>query len=224
MELIKKSNYFLPSLANLKVDKRLLNSFDIENLDLEVILYQSGYLTIDKVEVDEDKDIIYTLKIPNKEVKASLSKYIITYLYKQDTMDAKPLSRALREVNLDTFKDTLCSILATIPYNNFVNNDIQEYEGFYASVVFIYLQSLGLHIIGEDVTNKGRIDLTIIMDKSIYICEFKIEDKGDALQQIKDKKYAQKYLNHNKDIYLIGIDFNTEDRNISKFEWEQYKA
>ena len=222
MKLIKKNNYFLPNLINLKVDERLLDSFDIENLDLEVILYQSGYLTIKKQEVDEDQDIIYTLKIPNKEVKSSLTKYIISYIYKQDTMDAKPLSKALREVNLDTFKDTLFSIFASIPYNNFVKNDIQEYESFYASVIFVYLQSLGLNIIGEDVTNKGRIDLTIIMDKSIYICEFKIDGKANALEQIKDKEYASKYLHHNKEIYLIGIDFDTNKRNISKFEWEKY--
>ena len=32
---------------------------------------------------------------------------------------------------------------------------MQAHEGFYASVVYVYLQSLGLDIIGEDVTNKG---------------------------------------------------------------------
>ena len=49
-----------------------MDSFDIDNIDLEVILYQSGYLTIDKVEIDEDDDIIYHLKLPNQEVKKSL--------------------------------------------------------------------------------------------------------------------------------------------------------
>ena len=224
MELISKNNYFLPSLSNLKVDEKLLNSFDIENLDLEVILYQAGYLTIDTVEQDEDGDIIYTLKIPNKEVKASLNKYIISYIYKDDTLRAKPLSKALREQNIDDFKNALVSIFTSIPYNNFTNNKIQNYEGFYASVVYVYLQSLGLNIIGEDVTNKGRIDLTIIMDNAIYIIEFKVDNKQNALQQIKDRKYYEKYLNYNKDIYLIGIDFDTKDKNISNFEWEKYQS
>jgi len=221
MKLIKEKNYFLPNLANLRVDERLLNSFDIENLDLEVILYQSGYLTIDKMEIDEDEDIIYTLKIPNREVKTSLNKYIISYIYKKNTIKAKPLSKALREINLNNFKDTLTSILASIPYNNYTKNDIAEYEGFYASVVYVYLQSLGLNIIGEDVTNKGRIDLSIIMDNAIYILEFKV-DGTDALLQIKQKEYAKKYTNQNKDIYLIGIEFDTKEKNISKFEWEKY--
>ncbi|WP_083945061.1 ATP-binding protein, partial [Thiomicrospira microaerophila] len=223
IELIKKQSYFLPSLANLRVDEKLLNSFDIENLDLEVILYQSGYLTIGNVTQDEDDDIIYTLVIPNKEVKTSLNKYIITRLYEDNSLKAKPLSRALREQNLESFKLALTSIFASIPYNNFIKNDMQNYEGFYASVIYVYLQSLGLNIIGEDVTHKGRIDLTIKMDNAIYILEFKVDatDKTNALQQIKDKGYATKYINEQKPIYLIGIHFNSGEKNLSEFEWEK---
>ena len=47
------------------------------------------------------------------------------------------------------------------------------------------------------------IDLTIIMDNAIYIIEFKVDIKQNALQQIKEKKYYEKYINHNKNIYLI---------------------
>src|SRR5574344_655871 len=82
IELIKKNNYFLPALTNLKVDEKLLSSFDINNLDFEVILYQSGYLTIDKVETSIFGSPEYLLKIPNKEVKRSLSDIIIIDLYK----------------------------------------------------------------------------------------------------------------------------------------------
>ncbi|MBD3842686.1 MAG: PD-(D/E)XK nuclease domain-containing protein, partial [Campylobacterales bacterium] len=95
-------------------------------------------------------------------------------------------------------------------------------EGFYASVIYVYLQSLGLDIIGEDVTNKGRIDLTIKMDHAIFILEFKVDGKsGEALAQIKEKKYHEKYLSENKDIYLMGIEFSKEDKNISSFEWQK---
>ncbi|MFA6144923.1 MAG: AAA family ATPase [Sulfurimonas sp.] len=225
MKLIAKNNYFLPSLANLRVDERLLNSFDIENLDLEVVLYQSGYLTIDKMEVDEELETIeYLLKIPNKEVKLSLNQYIIAEFYKDKTPVKKDVYRALRDKNPDAFKESLISIFASIPYNHYTKNSIQIYEGFYASVIYVYLQSLGLTIIGEDVTNQGRIDLTIIMDQAIYILEFKIEGKGNALVQIKENNYATKYLNHNKDIYLIGIEFDTKEKNISGFEWEKIKT
>ena len=226
IELIKKNNYFLPALTNLKVDEKLLSSFDINNLDFEVILYQSGYLTIDKVETSIFGSPEYLLKIPNKEVKRSLSDIIIIDLYKDKNVipNKTAIYKSLLENDMDKFKSSLHSMFAAIPYNNYTKNDLASFEGFYASIIFIYLQSLGFHIIGEDVTNKGRIDLTIIMDNAIYIIEFKVDSKQNALQQIKEKKYYEKYLNHNKDIYLVGIDFDTNDKNINGFEWEKYQS
>jgi len=227
MKLIKKYNYYLPNLANLKVDERILDSFDIENLDLEVILYQSGYLTIDTVSQRPRGGLLYHLKVPNKEVKQSLSDYIIDYLAfsnankRVDIQDT--LYEALENADMKEFQSSIVSIFDSIPYNNYTNNQIANYEGFYASVIFIYLQSLGIRLIAEDAKNNGRIDLTLLMDKSIYIIEFKIDGKGDALQQIKDKEYASGYRDQNKDIYLVGIEFNKEKRNISKFEWEKVK-
>ena len=223
MELIKTQNYFLPSLTNLRVDEKLLNSFDIENLDFEVVLYQAGYLTIDKVETTLFETLEYTLKIPNKEVKQSLNDYIIAKIFKDKSAIQKKTDvyKSLLQSDMTSFRDALKSIFASIPYNNYTKNDMQTHEGFYASVVYVYLQSLGLEIIGEDVTNKGRIDLTIKMDQAIYILEFKVDGKENALEQIKNKEYAKKYMSDKRDIYLIGIDFDTNEKNISTFEWEK---
>ena len=225
IELIKKNNYFLPSLTNLRVDEKLLSSFDINNLDFEVILYQSGYLTIKKVVPKLRGGSTYHLKVPNKEVRQSLSDVIIDFMAVTDgttrTEIQDDLYYALADVDMHKFEISLRSMFAAIPYNNYTKNEIASFEGFYASVIYIYLQSLGFHIIGEDVTNKGRIDLTIIMDNAIYIIEFKVDIKQNALQQIKEKKYYEKYINHNKDIYLVGINFDIKDKNISEFEWEK---
>ena len=223
VKLIRENNYFLPKLSNVVLGEELMSSFDIENIDLEVLLYQSGYLTIDKVIIDEDLDFIeYKLKIPNKEVKSSLNNFILNYLYKQTETISKQrnMIKALKNANLEELKNSLVSIFATIPYNNYTKNDISKYEGFYASIVYVYLQSLGLDIIGEDVTNLGRIDLTVKIANIIYIIEFKI-GSNDALEQIKIKNYHQKYINENKTIYLIGINFNKEQKNISEFNWEK---
>jgi len=223
IKLIEKNSYFLPRLANLKVGEQILDSFDIENINLEVILYQAGYLTIDEMVIDEDLDIIeYKLKLPNKEVKQSFNDYIIqTLLKKTDyNIDKKQIIIALREANLESFKDAFVTIFSAIPYNNYTQNNMQNYEGFYASIIYIYLQSLGVDIIGEDVTNKGRIDLTLKIENKIYIIEFKV-GKENALAQIKEKDYAKKYLQDNKEIFLVGINFDKSEKNISGFEWER---
>lgn len=228
IRLIEKNNYFLPSLTNIKVGEEILSSFDINNLDLEVILYQSGYLTIDSVEPTSRGGSTYHLKVPNKEVRQSLSDIIIDYMaFTNNTTRTEiqdDLFDALEDKDMEKFKSSLFSMFASIPYNNYTNNDIARFEGFYSSVIYIYLQSLGFHIIGEDVTNKGRIELTIKMDNTIYIIEFKVDTNENALQQIKEKKYYERYLNDNKDIYLVGIKFDTTDKNISEFEWEKQQV
>ncbi|MEA2028730.1 MAG: AAA family ATPase, partial [Campylobacterota bacterium] len=206
IKLIEKNHYFLPKISNLRVGEEILNSFDIENINLEVILYQAGYLTIDEMIIDEDLDIIeYILKLPNREVKQSFNNYVIQSLLKKTdyNLDKKCIIVALKEANLENFKEAFETIFASIPHNNYTKNDIQNYEGFYASIVYIYLQSLGLDIIGEDVTNLGRIDLTVKIENFIYILEFKV-GKENALAQIKAKNYAQKYMSEGKDIFLVG--------------------
>ena len=222
IKLIKEQNYFIPNLANLVIDTRLINSFDIDNLDIEVVLYQAGYLTIKEMQITPFETIEYRLELPNKEVKQSLNDILINSFTKNNTPNREkiPLYQALVNKDLKLFEKTLTTIYANIPHNN--SDFIKQYEGFYVSIFYIYLQSLGITIIGEDVTNKGRIDLTIILNDVIYIIEFKM-GTGNALGQIKTNKYYQKYMLDEKDIYLVGINFTKEERNITKFDWEQYK-
>jgi len=93
-------------------------------------------------------------------------------------------------------------------------------EGYYVSVFYAYIKALGFDIVGEDVTNKGRIDLSIKMPNSIIIIEFKV-DGTSALSQIKEKNYHEKYLDSSLPIYIVGIEFDTKERNISLVEWEK---
>jgi Holliday junction resolvase-like predicted endonuclease len=221
MELIKTKEYYLPSLQNLKTDETLLSSFDIENIQLESLLFQAGYLTIGKT-IEKRNKIEYTLKVPNMEVQISLNELMIRYLAQRVDLDIEDaLYDTLEDANLEAFKETLISLFASIPYNNYVKNTISNYEGYYASVVYAYLASLGLEIIAEDVTNRGRIDITLLIKDTIYIIEFKVGQE-DALAQIKEKNYHQKYINQNKEIYLVGINFDEESRNISDFGYEKY--
>ena len=220
IKILKQKEYYLPSLQNLKTDETLLNSFDIENIQLESLLFQAGYLTIDKV-LDDGFDIEYLLRVPNLEVQISLNRLMLDYLIsKADFTTIKNARNALLKANLEEFKNTLISLFASIPYNNYVKNNISNFEGYYASVVYAYLASLGVEIIAEDVTNKGRIDITLLIKDKIYIIEFKVGN-NDALTQIKNKNYHQKYLNQNKEIYLIGINFDEDEKNISGFGYER---
>ncbi|HOL82361.1 MAG TPA: PD-(D/E)XK nuclease domain-containing protein, partial [Ignavibacteriales bacterium] len=115
-------------------------------------------------------------------------------------------------------ESVLSTMYSKIPYNNLTH--IAKYEGYYVSVLYAYLLAIGMEIIGEEVTNKGRIDLTIKHLNKIYIMEFKLGE-DDPLQQIKERKYYEKYMNAGKEIYIIGINFNSDLRNVSKVVWER---
>ena len=58
------------------------------------------------------------------------------------------------------------------------------------------------------------------MDDKIYIFEFKVKGEN-PLEQIKERKYYEKYLNQGKEIYLVGIKFDHENRNIKDIVWEK---
>lgn len=204
------------------LDEAQLSAFDIERINLEVLLYQAGYLTVDEVKQVEDT-IFYTLKIPNLEVKSSFNKVILSSLMDDGSMGSilrRDMLIALQRPDLEGFKAALAALFSSLPYQNYVNNNIYLYEGFYASVVYAFLASLAVPLIGEDTTNRGRIDLSLQMESTVYIIEFKV-GTGDALKQIKEKKYCEKYRNRQKTIYAVGIIFDEKERNIADVQWEK---
>ncbi len=221
LKIIEKNNYFLPNLENIVKDEMMLNSFDVDYIELETLMWQTGYLTITHTETVFDS-IEYHLGIPNQEVRQSLMGSITEFMSKNSNSvsTTNNIKKALFAQEFVKIEINLKALFASIPYNLFTNNKMYEYEGYYVSLFYAYMKGLGFDLVGEDVTNKGRIDLTIKLDTAIYIIEFKVDDSS-AIEQIKEKKYYEKYLDKNLPIYIIGIAFDTKERNISKIEYEQ---
>ncbi|MDR3158831.1 MAG: PD-(D/E)XK nuclease domain-containing protein [Zoogloeaceae bacterium] len=99
-------------------------------------------------------------------------------------------------------------------------NEIDRFEGYYASVFYASFAALGLEIVPEDVSNAGRLDMAVKFNGQVYLFEFKVvedEAEGKALAQIKEKKYADKYRSLNQPIHLIGVEFSKKARNIVAF-------
>ncbi len=221
LKLMEKNNYFLPDLENITKNEKMLDSFDVDYIELETLMWQTGYLTIEKAEEIYD-GIEYTLTIPNQEVRISLLGSFADFLTKipNSKQTKNGIYKALATCDLPSLEKYLGVLFASIAYNNFTRSKLYEYEGYYVSVFYAYLKSMGLDLLSEDPTNKGRIDLTLKLPNTIYVMEFKV-DATNALAQIKEKKYYEKYLGDERDIYLVGLEFDTKDRNISKVEWEK---
>lgn len=90
---------------------------------------------------------------------------------------------------------------------------------------YSYFAALGLPIILEDATNHGRLGMTVRFKNYVYLFEFKVvelESEGGALQQIKDRGYAEKYRNEGARLHLIGVEFSRETRTVVRFEVETW--
>lgn len=118
IKLIQEQNYYVPQLENISIDEEQLGAFDIERIKFEVLLYQSGYLTIDKM-FDIGSRTMYELKIPNLEVRTSLNNYIFKMLTDsfQDGVSIQNNAYiALMKGDKNGFKDALYTLFASLPY------------------------------------------------------------------------------------------------------------
>ena len=223
VKLFQTKNYNLANFENMRVEKDILNAFDIDQLNLETIMFQSGYLTI-KEEIKKRNRIEYILTYPNFETKMSFNNYLINYFvenHQKKNRVKNGLIDMLEIADLKNLEQVIISLFASIAYNNFTNNYIENYKGFYASVFYAYFAGAGFDkIIAEDAMSSGRIDLSVFIDDKVYIFEFKVDQKG-ALKQIKERGYHQQYLSDYNEIYILGIEFDSQKRNITTYEWER---
>jgi hypothetical protein len=227
VKLLLEKRFYLPELEDLTATDDLIGSFDLDYIEPENLLFQVGYLTI-KETIEEEGLILYKLSYPNKEVKISLNRVLFSY-FTQLSSERPRLSlkmiEAVRERDFEKMKRVLESLYAGIPHDWFRKNELSRYEGYYASCFYAFLCGSGLEVIPEDITNKGQIDLTVIYRERAYLFEFKVvegeEGEGKALAQLKEKGYHKKYDGSAKEIYLIGIEFSSGERNIKGFFWEK---
>ncbi|WP_328706686.1 ATP-binding protein [Cysteiniphilum marinum] len=260
IKMIEKYRYFIPNLENAIVGEDVLKTFDIDNMPIETLLFQTGYLTIKEMFL-RGHVIAYLLSYPNYEVKYSLNNslaMIATNDSKKNQVIDHMIS-AFEKNNFERLGEIICSHFASIPHDWYRNNDIERYEGssreneeycsspsdvrsteqragiqasqdalgegFYAGIVYSFLAALGYDLIAEDVTNHGKIDLTLVMPDKVLIIEFKLQRYGDAKEavaQIKSRQYAQKYESYNKPIYLIGMSFDDKQRNMADLAVERF--
>ncbi len=214
MKLIKKTALDVTVLENKKVSKILFDSYNLENLNVFALLFQTGYLTITKIGSEEDLSLEYTLNYPNLEVKNAFVTYLFE-IFTTNSLDeiqpaAKKLRRYLQAENLDGFMNIIRVLFAKIPYPLHI-----EKEAYYHSLFYMILELMGVEIDLEVLTDKGRIDGVLAFSDKIYLIEFKYGKAGSqidslaqkALKQIKDKNYGERFLNDKRPRIYLGVGF-----------------
>ena len=225
IDLIARDKLLAHQIEPAEASEELLNSSPVDKLKLMAVLFQSGYLTIDKV---INSDIVgrnrYRLKYPNYSVRSALQDQIFSYYTAGDgTVNYQAaMESALIDARLDVMESELKRLFASIASDNYRKNDIAHFEGYYAAVVYCFFVGMGFDVVAEDASNLGRVDLTIQIAGNTYIVEFKVVKRkaksNSALQKIIKQGYAAKYSGS---VYQIGIEFSETRRNIVGFAWQQ---
>ena len=219
---------FKRQVSSLKLDEMigssdLLSTFDVDEIATEALLFQTGYLTITGEE-NLGGTSFYRLGYPNREVRQSLNQSLLRYLVKDSSRQMEnsvQLYRLLEANDFASLETLFHAFFASIPYEWYTNNDIANFEGYYASVFYSYFAGLGLNIIVEDSSSHGRVDMAVHFNDNIYLFEFKVVElasEGAAMAQLQEKGYADKYRGLDQPIYLIGVEFSKDTRNITAFE------
>ncbi len=223
LDLIRQNEYDVPEMENMRIDMDAFNSYEPEDLKIEALLYQTGYLTIKEKETED----IYVLSYPNYEIKRSFLRSIVDALgsigrgrsgiYVNDMR--KDLEKDPPE--FEEFIEKIKAFFSAIPYD--IHDRIKDKEQYYQSIIYAVLAMLGLEVRGEIRVAKGRIDLMFELDKRAFIIECKLNSTAeDAVGQIKAKGYADGFSGKVDKIYLIGIALDMQERNVSDCKWEEF--
>jgi hypothetical protein len=196
------------------INKNDLGNFDIENLKIEPLLFQTGYLTI----VEENPLLRnYTLSFPNLEVKESyLSSLAETYIQSDRLKTSaifSDLLKFLKNKDTELFKVTINQAFSHIPYSLWQ----KENEQYYHALVHLIFSLLGVYIFSEVQTKKGRTDSIVMFENEVFIFEFKLNKSADeAFFQIENKGYADKFKDGGMPIYKVGVNFSSENKEVEE--------
>jgi hypothetical protein len=222
IKLIKEKEYDITELENKIVKKKVLEKFDIEEIRIEALMYQTGYLTIKEV-YQKEYGQEYKLGYPNKEVRISFNEDILPLVLRDDIREkiADKIIEILKREEIEKLREQIEILISNISYVYYKG------ESSYVIAIFSLLYSTGLNVITEDNTHKGRIDLAVIVDRSIvYIIEVKViereKEKGKAIKQIEEREYYKKYMNYEK-IYIVGIELNKVKKRVMNYEYKRVK-
>ena len=201
----------------------LLSTFDVDEIATEALLFQTGYLTIQGLE-NLYGEPLYRLGYPNREVRQGLNRSLLRRQGQdgaRQTANSVRLYRLLEADDVAGMADLFHAFFAGIPHQWHVNNDIADYEGYYASVFYSYFAGLGLDVAVEESTSRGRLDMAVRFEDRVYLFEFKVAEQageGAAMAQLKDRGYADKYRSPGVRVHLVGVEFSSESRNVVGFE------
>ncbi len=219
VELAK--DYKLGKIINddMKIGLSVMSTFDYSNLaskslnssQVLALIYFTGYLTI-----KEGNSRALTLTFPNNEVRSSFTESLMN-LYSGLDVGVYIDDAYVAVTNNDIAKliKVMNAFYENIPYV-ILSKEVGYQSMFYAFFLLMGVDS----IIVEETTTLGRIDVLITTKSSAWVIEIKVDQSAEkAIEQIKTRRYYAKFINQDKTIHIVGLNFSSETRQID--EWKE---
>jgi predicted DNA-binding ribbon-helix-helix protein len=214
IEMLKRRNQLKPALETIETTSSAFKSYDPANIGEIPLLFQTGYLTIKHKRKMMDQ-YIYTLGMPNLEVKNSFFEHLLNAYSNYPPEQIQPLTFKMQQQihngNVSGLQQNLQLLLAHIPSNLHIPK-----EAYYHSLFLLLMKVLGFDIQGEISTNIGRIDAVWHQPDLTVVSEIKYHSEKDidsllqeAMTQIRDHKYYEAYLD--KKVMLMAIAFTGKE-------------
>ena len=210
----------LEHFDNCYIDSTTLETCDVSDGGAELFLYQSGYLTIKDYE-----DGVYTLGIPNEEVRQALYKLVVPALILRTRSQAistqSLLLKMLQTGNVGESMKALKALVADVPYSNkkLASMDMEER---YRLIISTILNAIGLRVEVEKMISTGRIDMTVQTSSYIYVIELKLRNNGGkdaATCQILDRNYMEPFKADKRQVIGLGIELDENGKGL--LDWKR---
>ena len=215
-EQLKRTDTELEKLLHIRCDQTALAGLDIDSISPVSLFYQTGYLTIKDYDFDDD---IYTLGLPNEEVKQGFFQFLLPYYSSVRETESRvfvvDFRKEMEEGRVDDFMKRLQSMFAGISYEMKFDE-----ERNVQNAILILFSLIGMNVDTEVRTSDGRIDILVRTDKYVYVMELKYDSTAEeALAQIERKEYALPWAIDRREVIEIGINYSSEKRRID--DWKR---
>ncbi len=208
VNLLKTGNYYIPRFEELEVTTSFISAYELEDIPIEALLFQTGYLTIKEFDGRE----FIRLGYPNIEVKKSFSEILLRKIYRAGPGTRKladELGKALLREDWQEVKEIFNEILAEIPYPLYTKAD----EKFFHTVFYLCLNLLGYDARSEVLSSRGRCDVAVTYRGKAFVIEFKAGVSAEeAIKQIEERGYAKRYQAKGYKVVKVGVSFDVGER------------
>ena len=217
IKLIERHRFMLSNLEGERRTAKQLGDISDVSQDLVPLLYQSGYLTIKGCENPSGRALgeEYILGFPNREVNQSFWESLSDHFFRGYgqcmTFNVRSFLDDINHGRVEEFMVRLRSLFSDTNSEAEANKEIH-----FQNMMAIACKMIGLEVRTEIHSSRGRCDMQIETPVYVYIFEFKVNSPSkEALEQIHDRDYADRYGADPRTVYLVGANFSTETRTLT---------